>query len=162
MAGAKAVKKDRTYMILFLSFVFTMMGWYFKQDIWHYDTEVIAAYSLSLGSACESDIKACKIVTNAPVGYRPETSRNEVVSIDFTHGNDIEVYHDCEIWDVYNWDCENGKIGMRYGVMDHNDFNPAKDIYYVPKLAWKMAKLHILPLDTVRLAPPPSRQPHAA
>jgi hypothetical protein len=148
-------RKDRTALAFFLCFCFMMMGWYFRSDIWHYDREVIPAYSLSLGETCETDVKACRIVTNAPVGYRPETTRDEVVSIDFAHSAALAVYHDCTIWDAYNWSCEGGRIAMHYGVMDRNDFDTTKDIYYVPKLAWKMAKLHMLPLDTIRRTPIP-------
>lgn len=157
-----AMKTNRTGMVFGLCFLFTMVGWYFRSDMWHTDHEFSTAYSVSLGATCESDIKTCKIKTNDPIGYRPELSRDEVVSMNFAGKADIEIYRNCLIWDALNWECENAKIMMRYGVIDHNDFEPSKDIYYVPHLAWKMAKLHVLPLDTVRDAPPPERQKKGA
>jgi hypothetical protein len=155
MMQVKNRKPDRTWLIFCLAFLFMGVGWYFESDIWHYDREVIPAYSLSLGETCEADIKTCKIVTNKPIGYRPETSRDEVVSLDYAQDNQIGLYRNCMIWDAYNWECEGGRIGMRLGVMTRNDFETKQDIYYVPKLAWKMAKLNILPLDTVRRTPIP-------
>ncbi len=70
-------------------------------------------------------------------------------------GGDLQRYEDCTIWDDRDWSCGGGfrTIFMRNGIVQRNDFAPSRDVYYVPKLAWKMAKLHILPLFSVRHAP---------
>jgi hypothetical protein len=153
---------DRSWLFFFLALAFYALAFFTKSDIAYTDDTYVAVYSVSLGEDCETDIRACKMVANPAIGMRVDTVRAEVTSFAAYDGVRIGVYRNCAIWDARNWDCEEGRVGMRYGVLTRNDFAGSKDLYYISKIGWKMAKLHILPLDSVRRAPPPVRQPAKA
>ena len=164
-AGDSRVKQppvDRTWLFFSMALAFYALGFFMKSDIAYSNDRYVSVYSVSLGENCEEDIKACKMVANPAIGMRVDLIRSEVTSFAVHDGYRIGVYRNCAIWDGRNWDCEEGHAAMRNGVLTHNDFAGSKDIYYLSKIGWKMAKLHILPLDSVRMAPPPARQPKKA
>ncbi len=142
-------------VVLVIGLAFMLSGFFFQTDLGYDDAPIATSYSLSLGANCESDYKQCHVRPRVVVGYRIETTRNEVVA--FMPGMDglMDKYNECTIWSASDWQCEAGRISMHDGLITHNEFETDHDIYYVPKIAWKMAKLHILPLNSVRHSPPP-------
>ncbi len=154
-----ATVSDKNFWLLFtLAVMFSIAGFLFHSDLGVDDSPIAVSYSLSLGAKCEVDYSQCHIRPRPVVAYRVETTRNEVVA--FMPGLDetIAKYGDCNLWDTSNWDCDQGRISMRDGMLTRNAFEPDSDVYYVPKVAWKLAKMHILPLNSVRKAPPPAPQ----
>ena len=149
---------DRHFAALFiLALIFYAVGFLLHSDFSMDESPYVSSYSLTLGANCEADIKQCHVKAKPVVGYRVETTRNEVVAFMPDIEGMLAKYDNCQIWDTSNWDCELGKISMRDGVLQHNAFEANNDVYYVPKTAWKLAKLHILPVNSVRRAPPPPR-----
>ena len=153
---------DRSEWVLWAGVALLVIGFMFETDVKYDDAPTINVYSVSLGATCEQDVKTCRMKANPAIGFRPETTRNEVVEFDRVHKevHPPRLYTGCVIWSATDWWCEGGRIVMSEGLIARNDLQLDPDIYYVPKIAWKMAKLHILPVDSVRHAKvePPKRK----